>query len=119
MVAGPPTVSTAGFVRRFEAGTKPVAGSSTPAGDRRSPSWSGPVELEPAAHEAGQPPGLLLGGAPDPARLLLEGLNPDDQPIPPALVPPDALHTAVDQQDGGQPALRAVDLSLEGGRPVP
>ncbi len=114
MVGEPPAFFTAGFVRRSEAGTKPVLGSSAPAGDRRSSSRVRPVELEPAAQEAGQPFGLLLGGAPDPVRTTREGLDPDGQLVSSALVPPDALHAGVDQHYRLQPALRAVDVALQG-----
>jgi hypothetical protein len=43
-----------------------------------------------------------------------EGLDPDGQPVSSALVPPDALHAAVDQHYRRQPALRAVDVVLQG-----
>src|SRR5215212_4653 len=71
-------------------------------------------ELLLAADEAGQPFGLLLGGAPDPIRLTREGLDPDGQPVSSALVPPGALHAAVDQDYQRQPALRVVDAALQG-----
>jgi hypothetical protein len=40
-----------------------------------------PAELKLAAHEAGEPFGLLLGRAPDPARLIHERLDPDYQAV--------------------------------------
>jgi hypothetical protein len=45
-------------------------------------------------------------GAPDSVKLTREGLDPEGQPVSSALVPPDALHAAVDQHYRRQPCGR-------------
>jgi hypothetical protein len=68
-------------------------------GGRRSSLRVLPVEFELASHEAGQLFAPLLGRVPDPARLIRERLDPDYQAVSLTLVPPNAFHAAVDQQD--------------------
>src|ERR671916_748740 len=93
-------------------GPRPASGSTSPS--RTFPLRARPYEIELASQEPREAFRFLFRRAYHPPRLLFERLDPDGQPLPLALVAPDAFNAAVDQQDRRQPALRAVDPTLEG-----